>query len=259
MVSVKIALHQPPVFAVHPSTASVCEKDTVRLSAAGGDEYTWLAANNSILGNTADIMLKPAADQTYRVRIKENTCNNVDTISIPVTVKAIPTPVITKSNDIDCSTGQAILHAGGGISYEWDAAPGIQNINSANPTVTPPQTTTYSVKVTNTQGCSAKDSITVLADFAKAMSTYPVPNAFTPNNDGKNDCFGLKRWGQVIELKFEVFNRWGERVFTTTDPMQCWDGRFKGELQPAGGFVYRIKAVTRCGSISRSGMVMLIR
>lgn len=257
--SVKIAFHQPPVFAVSPSSASICERDTLRLHAAGGDEYTWLAEDNSILGNASSIMLMPAAGQTYRVRIKENTCNNVDTSSIPVTVKAIPTPVLTKSNDIDCSTGQAFLLAGGGISYVWDAAPGIQNINTANPMVIPPQTTTYSVTVTNVQGCSAKDSITVLADFAKAMSTYPVPSAFTPNNDGKNDCFGLKHWGQVVELKFEVFNRWGQRVFTTTDPTHCWDGRYNGELQPAGGFVYRIKAVTRCGAVNRSGMVMLIR
>jgi gliding motility-associated-like protein len=121
------------------------------------------------------------------------------------------------------------------------------------------QTTTYVVTVTNSKGCKAKDSITVLADFTKAVSTYPVPSAFTPNNDGRNDCFGLKRWGVVTELQFQIFNRWGERVFSTTDVTQCWDGRYKGVLQPAGGYAYQIKAVTLCGTVNRTGMVMLIR
>ena len=257
--SVKIAFHQPPSFAVTPANVSICEEDTIQLMASGGDDYTWLAENNTILGNDAALLIQPSTSQTYQVVIKENTCNTTDTRSIPVIVKANPTPAITKSNDIDCSTGQAFLHASGGISYVWNDMPGIYNITAADPMVKPAQTTTYTVNITNSYGCSVKDSITVLADFAKAMSTYPVPSAFTPNNDGRNDCFGLKLWGQVIELQFQVFNRWGERVFSTTDPTHCWDGRYKGVLQPAGGYVYRIKAITRCGSVNRSGMVMLIR
>jgi gliding motility-associated-like protein len=193
------------------------------------------------------------------VLIKENTCNNAATRSIPVTVNDLPVPSITKSNDIDCSTGKATLYVTGGISYEWDAAPGMGNTVSSNPVVTPLQTTTYFVTVTNNKGCSARDSIKVLADFAKAMSTYPVPSAFTPNNDGRNDCFGLKQWGLVTQLQFQVFDRWGQRVFATTDPAQCWDGTFKGEPMPAGGYAYTIKAVTRCGAVNRTGMVILVR
>jgi gliding motility-associated-like protein len=257
--SVKIDFHAPPNFVVSPASSTICENGQVQLTASGGDDYSWLDASNSSLGNTASITVQPASSQTYQVIIKENTCNNSDMRSIPVTVNSLPVPSIAKSNDIDCSTGQATLHVTGGISYEWDAAPGMGNTISSNPVVTPPQTTTYFVTVTNSKGCSARDSITVVADFARAMSAYPVPSAFTPNNDGRNDCFGLKLWGQVIQLQFQIFNRWGQRVFATTDPTQCWDGTFKGEPLPAGGYAYTIKAVTRCGSVNRTGMVILIR
>jgi gliding motility-associated-like protein len=257
--SVKVAFHPAAVFAASPAKATLCETDSVLLTASGADEYSWLAEDGSLLGKTSSLFVKPGYSQAYEVQMKENTCNTTATRLIPVVVNDRPIPVVTKSNDIDCSTGQAFLHAGGGISYTWDALPGIRDINMANPTVTPARTTTYIVTITNSKGCTAKDSITVLADFTKAVSTYPVPSAFTPNNDGRNDCFGLKKWGQVTELQFQVFNRWGQRVFSTTDPAHCWDGRFKGELQPAGGYAYYIKAVTRCGSVNRSGVVILIR
>lgn len=257
--SVKIGFYAPPNFVVKPANSTVCVNDKLQLTASGGDDYTWVDGSNTPLGNTPAITVQPTVTQTYQVLIKENTCNNSTARSIPVTVNDLPVPSITKSNDIDCSTGQATLHVTGGISYEWDAAPGMGNTVSPNPIVTPAQTTTYFVTVTNNKGCTARDSVRVVADFAKAMSTYPVPSAFTPNNDGRNDCFGLKLWGQVTQLQFQIYDRWGQRVFATTDAAQCWDGTFKGEPMPAGGYAYSIKAVTRCGAVNRTGMVILIR
>jgi len=257
--SVKIALHGAPNFMVSPANATVCEKEPVLLTASGGDEYTWLAADNSLLGKTAAITVQPAISQTYSVIIKENICNTTDTRNIPVEVNNNPSSTITKSNDVDCDIPQATLHVSGGITYAWDAVPGIRDVTSAHPVVAPQQTTTYYVTITDSKGCSSRDSVTVLADYAKVVNTYAVPSAFTPNRDGHNDCFGLRSWGQVTQLQFQVFNRWGERVFSTTDPAQCWNGIYKGVLQPAGGYAYTIKAVTPCGTINRSGMIMLIK
>lgn len=257
--SVKVGIRPPAVFAATPASAVLCEKDSVLLNASGGDEYTWVAQDGSLLGKTASLFVRPGLTQTYEVLITENTCNTSDTRHIPVTVNARPVPAVTKSNDVDCSTGKAYLQARGGIIYTWDAIPGVNDINNPNQTVAPRQTTTYYVTIIDDKGCMAKDSVTVLADFTKAVSSYPIPSAFSPNNDGRNDCFGLIKWGQITELRFQVFNRWGERVFSTTDPTRCWDGRFKGILQPAGGFAYIIKAVTACGTVNKSGMVMLIK
>jgi gliding motility-associated-like protein len=86
-----------------------------------------------------------------------------------------------------------------------------------------------------------------------------VPNAFTPNGDGHNDCFGIQHWNNVTVEEFSVYNRLGLRVFATQNPGECWDGRFNGQIQPSGGYVYVIKARSTCGEITRTGMVMLVR
>ncbi len=88
-------------------------------------------------------------------------------------------------------------------------------------------------------GCSGSDTITVkVGQNVKAL--YVLPNSFTPNDDGINDCFGIKYWGVVQELDFSIFNRFGEKVFHTNDPAICWDGRYKQKLQDANVFVYII-------------------
>jgi gliding motility-associated-like protein len=127
-----------------------------------------------------------------------------------------------------------------------------------DPVSTADTTTTYFVTGTNQYNCSAVDSITVYVTSVGKI-TFVVPNAFTPNGDGRNDCFGVKSWGGATIEEFAVFNRWGERVFTTNNPTGCWDGRYKGEPQPAGGYVYVIKAKTWCGPIKRTGTLVLIR
>ena len=86
-----------------------------------------------------------------------------------------------------------------------------------------------------------------------------MPNAFSPNNDGHDDCFGLKYWGQISSLELTIYNRWGQLLFMTTDPQGCWDGTYKGVPQPAGGYVYQIKAATACEVAYRKGIVILVR
>ena len=86
-----------------------------------------------------------------------------------------------------------------------------------------------------------------------------VPTAFTPNNDGLNDCVGVSYWGKVTEFSFSVFNRWGKRVFYTTNSMDCWDGKLDGKTLDLGSYSYIIKAKGNCGKINRRGMVVLVR
>jgi gliding motility-associated-like protein len=89
---------------------------------------------------------------------------------------------------------------------------------------------------------------------------YLMPNAFTPNGDGLNDCYRIKYWGLVEEVEFSIWNRWGERVFHSRDPFACWDGKFKGSPQSAGVFVYQIRAKTACeAEVIRKGTFALIR
>ena len=65
--------------------------------------------------------------------------------------------------------------------------------------------------------------------------------------------------GQVRDLSFVVFNRWGQVVFESNNPSACWDGKFKGKIQRSEVFVYIIKANTICGPVVRKGTVTLIQ
>ena len=257
--TVAVTVQPPPVLSASPKQPSVCIGDSTILSASGGDQYAWSSATGQPLGTDSFIYIHPTVNGDYQVQITNSFCQLSKTLIIPVTVKDTPDIRLASSNDINCTIGQTTLQATGAFTYHWMSSPGISDLNSPDPVVAPRQTTTFYVIGTGANGCSAMDSITVKVDFITDLSKYPVPNAFTPNNDGKNDCFGLKYWGQVNSLELSVFNRWGVRVFYTTDPQGCWDGTFKGTPQPEGGYVYEIKASTPCGIAFRKGVVMLIR
>lgn len=258
--SVKITVRPKPAFNISPATAGLCGIETITLKASGGDEYKWLGIDPVFSPNSAVTLVKPTASSIYSVRIHDSVCNFTDTLSSSITVNPLPKVSIAKSNDIDCSFPSAQLNATGGINYTWGPSLGLNSINISNPVASPSATTFYSVKATDVRGCSAIDSIKVLVKFTGNANGYNMPSAFTPNGDGKNDCFGIKYWGSVTGLEFSIFNRWGERVFSTSNPTGCWDGTYKNVQQNSGTFVYIIKAKTICGGeVNRKGTVVLLR
>jgi gliding motility-associated-like protein len=257
--SINVTVKPLPVFNADAASSLVCINDTVLLTASGGDQYAWQSASGQPLGNSDTVLVTPGGNTEYQVQITDNLCQLSRTIEIPITVKDLPDIQATSSNDITCTVTQATLNATGGISYEWTPAPGISNLNSANPVVSPTQTTTFHVKGTGANGCSNIDSVNVKVDFNSEFNHFPVASAFTPNNDGKNDCFGLRNWPQIGTIEFSVYNRWGTRIFYTTDVNQCWDGTYRGTPQPAGTYVYEIKAAGLCGTAFRTGTVILVR
>ncbi|MFM9008177.1 MAG: gliding motility-associated C-terminal domain-containing protein [Bacteroidota bacterium] len=90
-----------------------------------------------------------------------------------------------------------------------------------------------------------------------AMSIY-VPNAFTPNGDGMNDTWGVV--GEAIEeFDLQVFNRWGQLVYETSNPNAHWDGTHMGNQVPMGTYVYKVTAMTsKGGRQSKEGQVNVV-
>ena len=174
-------------------------------------------------------------------------------------INPLPVVKLTKSNDINCITGSATLTASGGTRYLWSPATNLSSAIVYNPVATPQTTTIYKAKVTTSKGCVAEGSIELKVITDNVDGGYLLPSAFTPNFDGKNDCFGVKAWGQVSNLQFTIFDRWGHLLFSTTDPSRCWDGNYNGVAQSTGGYVFSISAVTVCGPVLRKGTVVLIR
>ena len=257
--SVAVTIHMIPTFGAAPADPAICLNDTLRLTASGGTGYNWTTADGQLLGSTSSILVSPSATTQYDVQVSDDICLLSASFTIPVIVRPLPQLTLNSSNTIDCTRGQATITVSGALSYQWQVIPGITALNSANPVVDPLETTTYYVKGTDANGCNSYDSIPIKVDNTEALSKYPVPSAFSPNNDGINDCFGLKYWGHITTLEMAVFNRWGQRVFFTTNPTDCWDGTYNGVPAPAGGYVYQIKAGTACGMAYRKGIVILVR
>jgi gliding motility-associated-like protein len=108
------------------------------------------------------------------------------------------------------------------------------------------------------QGCLGMDSINVTTKDCEALLVFP--NAFTPNNDGLNDVFRLKYPGVVADYHLQIFNRWGQLVYSGSDPFAGWDGRFDNELQAAGTYVWIVRYTDREGKTQKvQGSVVLIR
>lgn len=87
-----------------------------------------------------------------------------------------------------------------------------------------------------------------------------IPNAFTPNNDGKNDVFQIRNFSNQKLLEFKVFNRWGTILFHTQDSNRGWDGTFKSNPQPMGVYGYVIRIVYPDNVVETyKGTITLIR
>ncbi len=259
MDSILVTVNPKPVFGLQPAVAAICKGDSILLTASGGDTYGWVPPLNMSAPNAGTTKVYPSVTTLYKVGITSVSCKITDTLSSLISLNNSLATFVAKTNDIDCSHGQATLHATGGAKYEWTAVPGITDLGSANPVVTPLQTTTYYVKITDSKGCTGYDSVKVNVDFTTGISQYQIPSAFTPNGDGKNDCFGLKYWGAVTQLDFAVYSRWGQVIFHTKNPNDCWDGKLNGQTQDSGTYIYQIKAKTACGDVYRKGTVVLIR
>jgi gliding motility-associated-like protein len=65
-----------------------------------------------------------------------------------------------------------------------------------------------------------------------------MPTAFTPNRDGKNDYCRPLLFGDVVKFHFTIYDRWGQRVFETTDLQKGWDGNISGVAIATGVFVW---------------------
>ena len=112
--------------------------------------------------------------------------------------------------------------------------------------------------MTDGQGCIGYDSVFVFIDPSIVLL---IPTGFSPNGDGKNDVFKIIKSLNIRELfSFEVFNRWGEKVFFTKNINDGWNGSYNELPSPGGVYVWRVEGVgAHNEKIMRSGNVTLIR
>jgi gliding motility-associated-like protein len=125
--------------------------------------------------------------------------------------------------------------------------------------VSPVITTEYTLTVSE-GACSRaeKVSITVFKADCSEASLF-IPNTFSPNGDGKNDKL-IVRGNYIAQMYFAVYNRWGEKVFETSDKNVGWDGYYQSNMADAGVFGWYLKATCKDGETKEmKGNVTLIR
>ncbi len=239
-----------PVASITGNT-TVCEGEPATLTAQGGSTYAWSNAQTS-----ATISVTPSATTTYSVIVSNGSCS--DTASIQVVVN--PAPAVNAGPNQTIAWGNSTTltaTAPAGSTYYWYPSTGLSCTNCANPDASPDVTTTYCVVATTAAGCSDTACVTITVDVT--CGQVFVPNAFSPNTDGQNDVLFVEG-NCIVEMSFQVFDRWGEKVFESTDRATGWDGTYKGSSALTGVYVYQLTATLVTGEqVTKKGNIALIR
>jgi len=204
-----------------------------------------------------------SGDVVYCLITSDASCGLAKSNSIPVTV--YPVPSIAAGQVFNIPYGQRLeldpVVSGDIVSYDWSPSAGLSDSVVANPVADPPYSTAYELQVTAAGGCTAKGSITV-----NVYTPLALPNAFSPNGDGRNDIFYVLGGPEGSVIKgFNIYDRWGQEVFRVHDgapgdPAFGWDGRYGGKPAPAGVYVYEVVMSYPGSRIQRyQGTVVLVR
>jgi gliding motility-associated-like protein len=201
----------------------LCEGTTRELDPGQGFAgYLW---NDGQGGETRTI----SAPGQYWVQITgANNCVTRDTATI---TRIVPLPAAFLPKDTSlCAYEDLTLRPRTSFrQYEWSTGEISPSIHITHPGL-------YALQVTDRNGCIGSDDILVSAK--QCPYGFFMPNAFTPNHDGHNDLCHPLIYGKVGKFYFCIYDRWGVKVFGSTDHTRGWDGYINGHAAEAGAFVW---------------------
>jgi len=208
----------------------ICEGQSTRLSSAGSNIlfYAWDPAISLSDNHSANPVASPTQTTLYILTASNNFCDNSDSVTVIVNKK----PTADAGPDRIIIRGQsAVLNGVAGVkdfTFSWTPNQNISSTSVLAPIVNPPTgVNAYVLNVTSTIGCGiATDTVLV-----KVYNEVYIPNAFTPNGDGKNDTWNIETLQAYPSASVKVFNRYGEMVYYNHGKTMQWNGNYKGVLQ----------------------------
>jgi gliding motility-associated-like protein len=198
--------------------------------------FSWTMNNsnsNSISGLTPG---------NYTITITDdNSCKKTENYNVkaeaPLTVNVSPSESNINFGDT------LLLNASGALNYTWSPSTSLSCSDCSSPFATPTSTTTYTVIASDDFGCI--DSATVVVNVDLNCAEIYVPTIFSPNGSG--DVLNEKLLVQGIDnpciksYSFDVFDRWGNRVFSSENIHEHWDGTYKGKAVNTGVYFYQLR------------------
>jgi gliding motility-associated-like protein len=173
------------------------------------------------------------------------------------TVTVYPVPVVNAGPDVITEPGRPVQLKASvtpvTATVLWTPPTGLSDARQLQPVATLQENQGYVITATGEFGCSATDTILV-----KVFKELKIPNAFSPNGDGRNDTWRIPGLEEYHNAIVQVFNRWGQVVFKSVGYSVPWNGTMNGNKMPAGAYYYVIKPGDN-GYGVLSGMVMIVR
>ncbi len=225
--------------------------------------YDWVPNSNILSGDSTNSPTVFAKAKTTFIVTAENSlhCLYVDSTTVNVfTSQANVTATANPDTIIWGASSQLNADSINASSLIWNADSTLSALTITNPIATPYDNHLYVVKVLDEHSCGKTDSVWVYVLHTPcAESNLYIPNAFSPNNDGKNDVLYV-RGNSITKLYFAVYDRWGQKVFETKDSAKGWDGNFKGKKIDPAVFGWYSEGVCESGEkFFKKGNVTLLR
>lgn len=265
----------PQVPELTESKMSVCAGSAAVLKVKNplpGLVYKWYdsPAKNNLLF-TGDTYLTEVLNQskTYYAESSNGTCNSTTLQQIEVEVMPRLSTVSVTAEALSATSmlfkWNAVVGASAyKISFDngltfIDPSSGTLGLSHTMTGMKGKQTVAVQVKAIGILTCQESSSIKLNAQTPSEYDDIYVPNAFTPNGDGKNDVLYV-RSETIKSLEFYIYSQWGEQIFNSRSVSVGWDGNYKGSRQPVGVYVYYLKAVMENGrELTKKGTITLIK
>ena len=228
-----------------------------------------------------DNTLEPVTmGEKHSVRIGSSPCLNtfetytrgrVDQIKIfdrPLTLSEIqqldeqPDQIINQDTTI--FAGSSVLIETGSIcssNFNWNPTAGLDDPNLVEPIATPNTSTLYELTVDH-GNCVARDDVNIFVIDEEAIDCEQLllPNVFTPNGDKVNDEFAISNDFIISQLDFfEIYDRWGQKLFSTQIKQEGWDGTFNGIRQAPAKYIYKVEYTCQDNSYQKVGSFSLLK
>ena len=249
--TVQITVSNKPSLVV-PSNKTICSGDSVTLVANSSASLQWTGFPPG-----SSIVVSPAAQTSYEV-IATNAQGCSDTAYVVVDVHSFSLQ-LNASPQSPIAGLPVTIQSSSASSYQvigWYPKQLFTSQNAYSQQLVVDSSVTISVIAQSANGCMDTATINLVVD---PLDEIYIPDAFTPNGDGRNDQFKVLG-GEIRSLHLKVFNRWGSMVFESRQRTNGWDGSFGGEPQATGAYVYLLEAELKNGrKITKKGTVILVR